>query len=83
MEYYEGINNGEKYYCDRCNITPLRYDEYTNNHKLNNDTRFCDECTLYMMLRKFKCDICQSKGTMRNERLLPKICCEQEVTWLK
>ena len=37
----------------------------------------------WIILKKWECNKCHSSGTMRNERLLPKVCCKQEVSWLK
>ena len=81
MEYYEGINQGDSYLCDRCNVAKLHIDEYYGNHNPTRDNRYCNECTTYIILRKWKCDKCESSGTLRNERLLPKVCCGQEVSW--
>ena len=81
MEYYEGINQGDDYMCDRCEIVKLTYNEYTDNYNPDNNNRYCQECTNYIIIRKWKCNICESTGTMRNERLLPKVCCGQEVSW--
>ena len=83
MEYYEGINQGDDYMCDRCEIVKLTYDEYTNNYNPDNNNRYCQECTNYIIIRKCKCNTCESTGTLRNERLLPKVCCEENVIWLK
>jgi len=81
LEYYEGINQGDDYMCDRCEIVKLTYNEYTDNYNPDNNNRYCQECTNYIIIRKWKCNICESTGTMRNERLLPKVCCGQEVSW--
>jgi hypothetical protein len=32
---------------------------------------------------KFKCDICESSGSMRSEVRPFKLCCGREVTWLE
>jgi hypothetical protein len=32
ITYYEGINQGDHYLCDRCEVAKLSYEEYTNNH---------------------------------------------------
>ena len=83
MEYWEGINQGDDYMCDRCNMVKLSFHEYTDNHNPDTDNRYCQECTNYIIMRKWKCEKCHSSGTLRNERLLPKVCCKQEVSWLK
>ena len=83
MEYWKGINQGDDYMCDRCNVVKLKVDEYYGNHNPDTGNRYCNECTTYIILRKWECNKCHSSGTMRNERLLPKVCCKQEVSWLK
>ena len=71
--------------CDRCEIVKLDYDEYINNIRAiegsNDFMRYCDECRNYIILKKWNCNTCESSGTMRNERLVPKVCCGQEVIW--
>jgi len=79
MEYYEGINNGDFYLCDRCNVAKLNDYEYENN--VRGENRYCDECRNYIILKRFKCLKCNSSGTLRSERLLPKVCCGEEVVW--
>jgi hypothetical protein len=79
MEYYEGINQGDFYLCDRCQVAKLNDYEYENN--VRGENRYCDECRNYIILKRFKCLKCNSQGTLRSERLLPKVCCGEEVTW--
>ena len=85
MEYYDGINEGSDYMCDRCEIVKLSYEEYSNNTRdiieSGETMRYCEECKNYIILKKWNCNICESSGTMRSERLLPKVCCGQEVIW--
>ena len=81
MEYWTGINQGDYYLCDRCNVAKLSEYEYDNNIK--QDRRYCEGCINWINIRKFKCLKCKNTGTMRNERLLPKVCCGQEVSWLR
>ena len=54
MDYYEGVSQGDYYLCDRCEITRLSYDEYSNNVRdiVSSDEkmRYCDECRNYMTL---------------------------------
>ena len=73
MLYYEGINKGELYFCDRCNVVKLREDEYINNHMMNG-CRYCDECRCYMKLQKAKCIYCNNEWSKRSERILPFEC---------
>ena len=85
MEYYDGINQGDDYMCDRCEIVKLSYNEYTNNVReifnSGETMRYCDECRNYIILKKWNCNTCKSSGTMRSERLVPKVCCGHEVIW--
>jgi len=83
LEYYDGINQGDDYLCDRCNVSKLRYDEYENNIRNMGEEqmRYCDECRNYIVLKRFKCNKCGNTGTMRNERILPKICCGELLVW--
>ena len=37
----------------------------------------------WIHLMKFKCDICESSGSMRSEVRPFKLCCGREVTWLE
>ena len=65
MEYYEGINQGDWYLCDRCEVTKLRYDEYENN--IRDEYKYCDECWTYMHIQEYK----DKKGNiykLRSER---------------
>ena len=39
MEYWEGINQGNDYMCDRCNVVKLKVDEYYGNHNPTTDNR--------------------------------------------
>ena len=74
MSYYDGINSGEKYFCDRCEITQLRYDEYTNNVRdiINSEDkmRYCDECRNWIILQHWTDN--NGKHTIRSERLIEK-----------
>jgi len=83
MDYYEGVSQGDYYLCDRCEITRLSYDEYSNNVRdiVSSDEkmRYCDECRNYMTLNKWECDTCKSTGSIRSERILHKTCCGKEV----
>jgi len=65
MEFYDGINSGLIYVCDRCNVTSLREDEFLKNIK--KDYKYCDECYTWLHLQRWKDD----KGntyTLRSER---------------
>jgi len=73
QEFYIGINQGEKYWCDRCNTQPLTEREYVENF-MKNGCRYCDECRCWMKLQKFKCIYCLKEWSHRGERLLPFEC---------
>ena len=83
MSYWEGKNQGDYYLCDRCNVSKLSHYEYEGNYNPDNNNRYCTECVNYIIIRKWKCNNCESTGTMRHERILPKVCCEENVIWLK
>ena len=73
QSYYEGINQGDYYLCDRCEIVKLSYDEYTNNVRDIVDStdkmRYCDECRNYINLQTWT-DKQGNKHTLRSERLI-------------
>jgi len=73
MYFFEHINQGESYFCDKCNIVELRYDEYINNYMFNGFT-YCDECRNFIKIQKFKCIYCNNEWSIRSERLLHKEC---------
>jgi hypothetical protein len=83
MDYWKGKNQGDYYLCDRCNVSKLSEYEYEGNYNPDNNNRYCTECANYIIIRKWKCNTCESSGTMRHERILPKVCCEENVIWLK
>jgi hypothetical protein len=83
MDYWTGKNQGDYYLCDRCNVAKLSEYEYEGNHNPDTNNRYCTECVNWIILKKWECNKCHCSGTMRNERLLPKVCCKQEVSWLK
>lgn len=80
MNFYDYINDGLKYICDRCSVTELRFDEYRKNWNI--PYHYCDECWNYINLKKWKCNKCYASGTHRSERLLPKTCSCGEIICL-
>ena len=62
--FYEMLNNGFKYVCDRCNVVELRYDEWSNNR--NQKGVYCDECWCWIHLQTYTKD--GHKVTIRSER---------------
>mgnify|MGYP000420884566 FL=1 len=73
MSYYEGINQGDYYLCDRCNVSKLRADEFNSNVRSIVDSddkmRYCDECRNYINLQTFT-DKDGNFHTLRSERLI-------------
>ena len=81
--YYDLINNPEStecglIVCSRCLCQPLTVEQF--NMELNGFS-YCDECWNWIHLKKWECDICKSKGTMRSERTVYKEHCGVEVIW--
>lgn len=82
MSFYDYFNDGQRYLCDRCNITELREDEFLTNKR--NQYIYCDECWNFIHKIFWKCLICQSTGTIRTEReYIEKKCCGKIVEFLK
>jgi hypothetical protein len=73
LYYYDEINQGNNYLCDRCNVSQLRYDEYNTNTRSIVDSedkmRYCDECRNYINLQTFT-DKDGNFHTLRSERLI-------------
>lgn len=79
-EWYENVRNGFTPLCDRCNENINRDEFFTQR---NHRGVYCEGCWNWIHLRKWKCNICQATGSHRSEKLLPKLHCKEEVTWLK
>jgi len=73
MEYWEGINQGDYYLCDRCEITQLRADEFNDNVRDIVDSedkmRYCDECRNWINLQHYT-DKDGNSYTIRSERII-------------
>jgi hypothetical protein len=73
MEYYEGINMGDDYMCDRCNVVKLREDEFNGNIRdivdSDDKMRYCDECRNWINLQYWT-DKQGNTHTLRSERLI-------------
>jgi 3-dehydroquinate dehydratase len=76
LSYYDEINQGNNYLCDRCNVVQLRYDEYENNVRDIVDNtekmRYCDECRNWITLQHYT-DKDGHYHTIRSERLIDNI----------
>lgn len=79
-EWYENVRNGWEALCDRCNENINRDEFFTQR---NQRGVYCERCWNWIHLMKFKCDICESSGSMRSEVRPFKLCCGREVTWLE
>ncbi len=80
LEWYSNVRNGWTPSCDKCNEN-INRDNFTHNR--NERGVYCEKCWNYIHIRKWECDTCKSTGSMRHEIILPKVCCEENVTWLK
>jgi hypothetical protein len=73
MSYWEGINQGDYYLCDRCNVSKLRADEFNSNVRSIVDSddkmRYCDECRNWINLQHYT-DKQGNKHTLRSERII-------------
>jgi len=68
-DFWNEINQGNYYLCDRCNVSKLRADEYYNN--MNKEFRYCDECYNWIRLQVWTDDE-GNTHTLRSERLVGK-----------
>ena len=73
QEYYDHLNAGEKYTCDRCNTATLGAYEYDQFIKFQ--YHYCEPCWNYMKLKKGTCDKCGATMTNRNEHAIIFIKC--------
>jgi hypothetical protein len=73
MSYYEGINQGDYYLCDRCEVAKLRADEFNDNIRAiegsNDFMRYCDECRNYLTLQTWT-DKQGNFHSVRSERII-------------
>ncbi len=83
QEYYDHLNEGEKYSCDKCqvvNLSAIEYDSY-----IIMQYHYCEGCWNYVHLKKGTCDKCGSYMTNRNDYDSIFITCgcgnEVELTW--
>lgn len=68
-EYWNEINLGNYYLCDRCNVSKLRADEFYEN--IQGEFRYCDECYNWTRLQVWT-DNEGNTHTLRSERLVGK-----------
>lgn len=79
QEYYDHLNNGEKYTCDKCQTATLGAHEYDQH--ISFQYHYCEPCWNYIHLKKGTCDSCGSSMTNRSESetILIKCGCGKEV----
>ena len=65
MSYYEQINEGNKYACDKCQVVNLSENEYENYIQFQ--FHYCELCWNYLHLKKGECSKCHTSYTNRNE----------------
>ena len=78
LEWYENVRNGFIPLCDRCNENINRDEFFTQR---NHRGVYCEKCWNFVNLRKWKCIVCSSTGSLRNERLLDLNHCGELVLW--
>ncbi len=66
MPFYDHLNNGEKYFCDKCNVAELIENEYYTNRA--NGYIYCELCWNYIRLQSWT-DSMGNKHTLRSERV--------------
>ncbi len=64
MDFYDHINNGEIYSCDRCQKAKLSEHEYENYIVFND--RLCELCWNWIHLKEGKCSECGNKHSIRS-----------------
>ena len=65
QEYYEHLNAGETYTCDKCKVTNLSAEEYDNYIRFQ--YHYCEPCWNYLHIKKGKCDSCGASYSNRND----------------
>lgn len=64
-EWYENVRNGWEALCDRCNDNINRDEFFTQR---NQRGVYCERCWNWIHLKKYRCNKCDSSGTLRSER---------------
>jgi len=73
QEYYDHLNAGEKYTCDKCKTAELGVFEYDQYIKFQ--YHYCEPCWNYMKLKKGTCDSCGNSMTNRSEQEKTSVVC--------
>jgi len=66
QEFKDHVEAGEKYTCDKCDVTLLDGFEYDQYIKFQ--YHYCEPCWNYIHLKKGTCDSCGSYMTNRSEK---------------
>jgi hypothetical protein len=82
QEYYDHLNEGDKYSCDKCKVVNLSATEYDSYIVMQ--YHYCEPCWNYVHLKKGTCT-CGNTMTNRNEYASIFINCscgkEVELKW--
>jgi len=73
QEYYDHLNAGEKYTCDKCKTAELGAYEYDQFIKFQ--YHYCEPCWNYMKLKKGTCDSFGNSMTNRSEQEKTSVVC--------
>lgn len=65
MSYYEQINEGNKYSCDKCQVAELSAFDY--EQYIQYQFHYCELCWNYLHIKKGECNKCGSNYSNRNE----------------
>jgi len=65
QEYYDGLNDGGKYLCDKCDKVKLSEHEFC--FFIKGQFHYCEPCWNYIHLKKGTCDSCGDYHTNRSE----------------
>lgn len=74
QEYYENLNLGINYLCDKCDVVKLSEKEFIENQK--SGKTYCDSCYNWFVLKHGLCDNCGNIKTLRQEYNAVSIKCE-------
>jgi len=67
QEYYDHLNEGEKYSCDKCGVVNLSANEYDNYIIMQ--YHYCEPCWNYVHLKKGTCE-CGNSMTKETSMLV-------------
>lgn len=73
MEFYDNVNDGGFYLCDKCDVARLGEFEY--NNYIQFQYHYCELCWNYLHIKKGVCGKCNSKMTNRSDRPTETVVC--------